>query len=219
LKVFGLIPVKNLSRAKQRLSRILSLEERRVLVVSMLEDILEEASSSMLYQTIVLGSDLEVQIVAERFNALFLDDPGGTVNDSLEYALGWCSEKGAEAALIVPSDVPLITREDLNMIVQLSEEFSVVLSPSKDGGTNALMLKPPKVIKTCFGSGSFIMHIEAASKKGVSFRVYQSPRLSLDIDTIQDLKVILNVGSGKVCNRFLRRINMDKRLREIGSSV
>ena len=87
MKAFWLIPVKNLSRSKERLSRILSLEERRALVLSMLEDILEDASHSLLHRTVVVGSDGKVQLVAERFNALFLEDPGWTVNDSLELPL------------------------------------------------------------------------------------------------------------------------------------
>ena len=219
MKAFGLIPVKNLSRSKERLSRILSLEERRALVLSMLEDILEETSNSTLHRTVIVGSDGEVQLVAERFDALFLEDPGWTVNDSLNYALKWCSGMGAEAVLIVPSDVPLVSREDLNMIVHLSEEFPVVLSPSKDGGTSALMLKPPSIIKTCFGPGSFVRHLKAASEKGIPVKVYRSRRLSLDIDTIQDLKLLLKSGSGKLCCRFLKQIRMDVRLKRQGSSL
>jgi 2-phospho-L-lactate guanylyltransferase (CobY/MobA/RfbA family) len=112
-----------------------------------------------------------------------------------------------------------MTERDLNGIIRLSGKVSVVISPSMDGGTNALMLKPPNVIKTCFGPRSFEKHINEASKKGIPIRVYRSPRISLDIDSVQDLKTLLKVGRGKVCHRFLIQIKMNKRLKEIEPSA
>jgi len=61
-------------------------------------------------------------------------------------------------------------------------------------------------------------HINEASKKGIQVRVYRSPRISLDIDSIQDLKTLLKVGRGRVCHRFLMQIKMNVRLKEIEPS-
>ena len=219
MKAFALIPVKRLSRSKGRLSIVFKPEERERFVLSMLEDVLGAVSSSHLHQTVVIGFDDDVRLIAERFDAYFLLEPGGGLNSALRYALNWCEKRGVEAVLILPADIPLVEEGDLNEITRLSDEASVVISPSMDGGTNALMLKPPSVIKTCFGSGSFKRHISEASKKGIPVRVYRSPRVSLDIDSVQDLKALLKVGEGKVCYRFLMDIGMDERLRELGSSA
>ena len=219
LKTFALIPVKKLSKSKERLSMVFKPEERKRFVLSMLEDILRVTSSSVLHQTVVIGSDRIVQLVAEKFDAYFLPESGGGLNDALRYAVSLCEKRGAKAVLILPADIPLMKERDLNEIIHLSWKASVVISPSMDGGTNALMLKPPNVIKTCFGPRSFKKHIDEALKKGIPVRVYRSPGISLDIDSIQDLKTLLKVGKGKACHRFLMQIKMNVRLKEIEPSA
>lgn len=213
MKTFGLIPVKELLKSKKRLSTVLTLEERRDFVLSMLEDVLVATRSSVLHQTVVVGLDLLVQHFAERFGASFLFEAGRGLNESLKYATDWCIEKGAEALLILPVDIPLIVREDINEIVLLSsKKTSIVISPSKDDGTNALMRRPPNVIKTCFGSESFEKHVKEASGKGVSARIYQSPRVFLDVDSVQDLKSLLDAGRGKASYGFLEQAKIEERL-------
>lgn len=213
MKTFGLIPVKELLKSKERLSMVLTLEERRDFVLSMLEDVLGATASSMLHQTVVVGLDLLVQRLAERFGASFLSETGRGLNDSLGDATDWCVERGAEAVLILPVDIPLVVEGDINEVIRLSsEKASIVISPSNDGGTNALMRRPPNVIKTCFGSRSFEKHINEASRKGVSARIYQSPRVSLDVDSVQDLKRLLDVGRGKVSYEFLEQAKIKERL-------
>ncbi|MFH0896617.1 MAG: 2-phospho-L-lactate guanylyltransferase, partial [Candidatus Bathyarchaeota archaeon] len=195
-------------------SMVLEPEERRTFVLSMLEDVLGVTASSKLNQTVVVGSDPIVQSYAERFGASFFKETKSGLNNSLKYAMEWCVKMGAEAVLILPVDIPLIMAADVNEIIHLlsPEKASIVISPSNDGGTNALMRQPANIIKTCFGSGSFEKHINEAMRKGVSARVYRSPRVSLDIDSIEDLKKFFNVGKGKVSHRFLEQKKIDKHL-------
>lgn len=207
-----LIPVKKLSESKKRLSGILKPKERRDLVIFMLSDVLNTVSSFTAYQTVVIGSDNRVKRLAEKFDAYFIPDPGRGLNQSLHYAIKWCLRMGAKAVLILPADIPLLTERDLERIACFSGEYSVVASPSRDGGTNALMLNPPDVMEPLFGNRSFEKHIREASKKGISLRIYRSPTILIDVDSVEDLKVLLEAGKNKLSRDFLMRIKIDERL-------
>jgi 2-phospho-L-lactate guanylyltransferase len=83
----------------------------------------------------------------------------------------------------------------LDRILSLSERASIVISPSRSGeGTNALLLTPPDVSPTFYGSRSFQKHIDEAQKRKISFFKLRSSRIALDIDTVKDLEdfVLLN---------------------------
>lgn len=77
-----------------------------------------------------------------KIDAYFIPESGGRLSDALGYAASWCVKREAEAVLILSADVPLITERNLKEIICFSEKISVVISPSTDGGTNALMLRP-----------------------------------------------------------------------------
>lgn len=214
MKTFALIPVKKLLKSKERLSRVLKPEERRGLVLSMLEDILRATLSSTLHRTVVVGVDPIVRHIVENFGADFVPEIRRGLNNALEDATSWCVKRGAEAVLILPVDIPLITDGDINEIIHLSsEKASIVISPSEDNGTNALMRRPPNVIKTYFGIRSFEKHVNEASREGITVKVYRSPRVSLDIDSVQDLRRFLEVGRRTASYRFLEQIKIDERLK------
>lgn len=211
-----MIPVKKLLKSKGRLSKVLKPEERRDFVLFMLEDVLRATLSSTLHQTVVIGSDPIVRHIVENSGASFLPETRRGLNNALEYATSWCAKKGAEAVLILPADIPLITEGDVNEIINLSsEKASIVISPSDDYGTNSLMRRPPNVIRTYFGPRSFEKHVDEASRRGISTKIYRSPRVSLDIDSVQDLKSLLKVGGGTASRRFLEQIKMDEHLRKL----
>jgi 2-phospho-L-lactate guanylyltransferase len=213
LKTLAVIPVKSLSTCKERLSSVLNVDERKEFVLSMLNDVLEAASSSMVNQTVIVGLDYLIQKIIES-RAYFLLETKKGLNNALEYATNWCVERGAEAILILPADIPLITAADINRMIQMSSEVaSIVISPSRDGGTNALMRKPPDVIKTHFGPGSFNRHVGEASKKGIQAKIYRSSRIYLDIDSIQDLRMFLKRGGGKISYEFLEQTMIEERLK------
>lgn len=212
MKTFAIIPVKRLNESKKRLSTFFKPEERLRLVLSMLEDVLEVTRSSTLHQTVVVGVDPIVQHVAEEFGAFFLSETRRGLNNCLSSTTCWCKERGAEAVLILPVDVPLITAEDIEEIIKISSEASIVVSPSRDFGTNVLMRRPSNVIKTRFGPKSFEKHVREALRKGIATHIYQSPSVSLDIDTEQDLRKLLDVGRGKASYKFLEQSEAYERL-------
>lgn len=215
MSIFALIPVKRLSESKKRLSTIFKLGERRGFAIAMLKDVLKATSLSRVDRTVIIGSDQIVQDLSSDFKAFFLPDTGEELNQVIGYATEWCIGEEAESVLILPADIPLITSSEIDKIISLcSEKPSVAISTSYDGGTNALMCKPPDIMPSHFGAGSFEKHINEASRKGVTAKIYRSPRLSLDIDSPQDLKRFLEIGKGTEAYRFLKQNEMDKRLEE-----
>jgi 2-phospho-L-lactate guanylyltransferase len=187
--VFVIIPVKRLDNAKSRLSSLLTDDERKQFCLKMLEDVLRTVKSTKrAHETVVVSKDSTVSKIAKNFDATYLKERTMGLNKTVSEAVDWCVEMGAISVLVLPADVPLVAPMDLNRIFTLGETASMVISPSRNGkGTNALLLTPPNVSQTFYGPRSFQRHIKEASKLKISFRRYRSPRIALDIDTVEDI--------------------------------
>lgn len=211
MAIFVVIPVKKLEEAKSRLSPLLTHEERKQFCIKMLEDVLRAVKSTRcVHRTLVVSMDPAVLRVAKRFDASSLMESLPGLNQAVSEAIDWCIWKGANSALILPADIPLVTPKDLNEILSLREKASMVISPSRNElGTNALLLTPPNTIPTFYGRHSFQRHIEEASKPGRSFHTIRSPRIAFDIDTVEDLTDFASLNAKKSCaHRFLRKMGI-----------
>jgi len=205
MRVFTVTPVKPLSKAKARLSSILSSEERRFLTLYMLEDVLK-AVKDVVNDAVVISMDVEVLSFALKHGALPLIEVEAGLNQAVGYAVEWCMKQGAEAVVVLPADVPLIQREDLLSIIKCLERVNIVISPSINGGTNALALRPPNAIKPCYGPRSFKFHLSEAKAKKLSYLVYESPRIALDIDSKEELLRFIEVESPTRTYEYLRSL-------------
>lgn len=187
--VCAIIPAKSLDKAKSRLSSLLPNSERREFCLIMLEDVLNAVKLVMnISQTVVVSNDLNVLHVTEEFDVEYLRESRSGLNQAVSQAVDWCCKRGTQSVLILPIDIPLVTSRNLEEILSLGHEASMVISPSRRGeGTNALLLTPPNVISTYYGPQSFQRHLEAASEKKMSFSSYRSEKIALDIDTVKDL--------------------------------
>ena len=97
---------------------------------------------------------------------------------------------------MLPSDLPLLTLEDLDQLYDLAlAGEGVTLAPSHDGGTNALLLRPPQAIAYSFGDGSFAQYIALAAAAGLPCHVYNSSTLALDIDHPEDLILLDTINN------------------------
>ena len=210
MTTFVIVPVKKLDDAKSRLSPLLLNNERKEFCLKMLEDVLATVKTTRLVQqTVVVSMDTRALRVAKSFNAVPLTETQPGLNRAVSEATCWCIQKGATSALILPADIPLITSEDVDQIINLSEGSPIVISPSQDGGTNALLQKPPNLIPTRFGRNSFVEHLNEASVRGVLAKVYRSQRVAMDIDSIRDLESFLKVEGQTASHRFLDEIGVN----------
>jgi len=199
------IPVKSLSLAKSSMRDRLSPDERRRLAIAMLLDVLAAARKSKTVERVcVLSPDQEVLILAEREGATPVREPGLDLNLAIELAIGQAKRSGADSILIIPADVPLISREDIDMVVSMADgDRVVVISPSKDNGTNALLLKPPDLIPPRFGGESFPAHLREAMRAGASVRIYRSENLAHDVDKPVDLLRVKVLAPTSKTSEFL----------------
>ena len=210
MSTFAVVPVKSLLKSKTRLSSFFTFQERTLFTLAMLQDVLNALKSSNVNKTVVVSSDLTVERFVKNFGMTFLKETHEGLNQALNQATKWCIRKAAEWVLVLPADVPLVTSKDINQIINLALNNSVVVSPSRNGGTNALLQTPPGVVSPCFGSDSFKKHICGALIKHVRTKIYVSLNVMLDIDSEKDLEQLLKVGRQTASHRFLKESSWSK---------
>lgn len=188
----ALIPVKTLAEAKARLAPHLSDGDRLALARALLDDALRLAESADFLSWWVVSDDPEVADRARRHGVAVIDDPGRGLNPALVAAVEHVRAAGADSVTIVPCDLPLAWRGDLEDLLDTGATSDVVVVPSGgDGGTNALYLSPPEVVEPQFGEGSMRAHMDAAAARRVRCSILALDRMALDIDTIEDVDAFL----------------------------
>jgi 2-phospho-L-lactate guanylyltransferase len=101
---------------------------------------------------------------------------------------------GFERVLLVPGDAPLLVADELDAALDTAaaDGTAVVIMPDRHHeGTNGLLMTPPDAIEPSFGPGSLARHIAAAEAAGVTHRVERVPSLVFDVDTSDDLAVVV----------------------------
>lgn len=210
MKVYSIIPVKNLSNIKSRLSPILNGGERKQLTFHMLDDVLSAVSSSTsIDKTIVVSPDQTILDYVGKFEVYPIKENSGSgVNAAVSKGMKVSLAEGADCSLILPSDIPLIQSIQIDEIVGACrlEKLVVAITPSlKLDGTNALILRPPNVIRTYYDQDSFNNHIKEAERNKVRLKICLSKRVMLDIDTPKDVEEFFSEESSTETYRYLRK--------------
>lgn len=210
LTVHAVVPVKELGQAKTRLAGALSPTERQRLMLAMVHcvlntlrtvverDILRDLHPFHLRAVWVVTRDPVIERLLPEYNVRLLPDTTNSLNAALTLAATTVQRAGADALLVVPADVPLLTLADVDGLLGsllakddvsgVPKQPRCVLAPNEDAsGTNALALTLPSPLPFLFGANSFEQHRGAAQRLGVAVRVYRSSTLALDVDTPTDL--------------------------------
>lgn len=109
------------------------------------------------------------------------------LNRALSQARGEAVARGADAILVLPVDLPLLSVDDIHALYRIGRrQPGVVIARSNDGGTNALLLRPPHAIDFWFGVQSFQRHFAAVIAAGYPCEVIESPSLAFDLDGPKD---------------------------------
>jgi 2-phospho-L-lactate/phosphoenolpyruvate guanylyltransferase len=207
-----LVPVKNLSNAKQRLAALLDQPSRTKLAQAMLADVAnalhewkkstELTPSEIRFVTsdpyaVKLAAELEFEIIPDREN------PGET--GAIEMATRVCVERGMSFTLVIPADIPLIQAWELEEIIQKAPAEGSVLVPAGDRrGTNAAFRRPADLFPLRFGNDSFKPHHAAAQATGKPCVVLQLPGIAVDVDNPEDLQRLISL-SGETRAQMLAR--------------
>ncbi len=195
----ALVPVKRLAAGKSRMEGVLDAAGTRALALAMLGDVVEALRATREVDHVaVVTPDPEVGDQARALGAepLVRDDPG--LNAALDAGGAALAARGARSLLVVLGDVAGADPADLSALYRALEalgERGAVLAAARDGGTAALLRRPPAVLPNRFGPASAAAHARAAAERGVPFRALQRASLAVDLDRPEDLRA-LREGSG-----------------------
>ncbi|WP_052889119.1 2-phospho-L-lactate guanylyltransferase [Thermogemmatispora carboxidivorans] len=186
----ALIPVKALAAAKGRLAGYLTPAERAQLVLTMLHHVVTTLQATgRLSRIVVVSADERVRACAVSWGAEGWPEAQPGHNAALEAAARRLQAEGVAALLTISADLPWLKTEEVAALLAQAQRYPVVLVPAHDGqGTNALLLRPPLLVPYLFGEQSLQRYCEAAQRRRLAYRCYESPGLALDIDTPEDLQ-------------------------------
>jgi 2-phospho-L-lactate/phosphoenolpyruvate guanylyltransferase len=210
--VHAIVPLNILKKSKARLSPILKPAEREQLTLAMLKDVLSALrKAKRIHSVTLVSADRGLRRICKRLGASFLwEGRRRGLNRGVKLAVRHAQSRGASSVLVIHSDLPLLKPQEIDAFVKRSEGCSVALTPSKDrDGTNALLMRPPQVIRPVFGKNSFRKHLSLARQGKVRSRVLLFDGISFDVDTPRDLVNLvrrpLRNETGRVLRAFRKR--------------
>lgn len=184
----AIVPVKALDRAKGRLAPDLDPASRRTLAARMFARVVEACRGAKeIDDLLVVAGDEAAAELARGAGATSIIEP----LPGLAAAMAAADEATAQVSttLVVAADLPLATAEDLDAVCRaVASQSCVVVAPTRDGGTGALLRRPPTVIATAYGPASAAAHLQAARAAGVRGVRLHVPGLSMDVDTADHLR-------------------------------
>ena len=204
--IYAIIPVSKFKNAKTRLSPFLTEEEREKLLKVMLQDVTYTLKKHV-DKIFIISRDEDVLEYAKKLNLnTILEDENSNLNKALKQAMKQCKGK-TRKVIIVPSDVPLIGKTNLAMLIDASKSLDFIIVPSKGGGTNMIIMKP-MAIHTRFEGLSYKEHVNAAERKKLNPQVHDSLFMALDVNTAEDLGEIMIHGEKTHTRKYLKELKV-----------
>jgi 2-phospho-L-lactate/phosphoenolpyruvate guanylyltransferase len=202
-----LIPVKNLSGAKQRLAEVLDQPLRTKLAQAMLEDVASAIDEWKDHPAVALvtGDPFAMEL-AERYAFEIIPDPANPgETGAIQTATRICMDRGADFTLVIPADIPLIQAWELEEIFKHAPAEGSVLVPAGDGrGTNAVLRRPADLFPLRFGNDSFKPHHAVAQATRKPCVVLQLPGIAVDVDNPSDLRQLIALPGETRAQRLAR---------------
>jgi 2-phospho-L-lactate/phosphoenolpyruvate guanylyltransferase len=198
MSLCAIIPVKPIRRGKSRLSGILSVEERTTLNTNLLTNMLNCVRAvSQIDNFIVISYDAATLALARELGAkTILESRITNLNRALRKATAAARAFQSTQVLILPADLPLINKKDLNAFIQRRGKPPEILISSdyRQNGTNALLINPIGIFEYDFGEWSFKKHIEQAEHKRLRIDISNIESLKYDLDIPEDLELFKSKG-------------------------
>jgi 2-phospho-L-lactate guanylyltransferase len=216
-----LVPVKKLADAKQRLSSLLTPEERLALAQAMCEDVLEELAqwpSPLL--VVVVTCDPFARDLAARFSFDVISDDNSGETNAIEAATAMCKARGERTSLVIPADIPLVDKSDLQRVLDHAPATGAVLVPDAAGrGTNAAWRSPADLFPLRFGNDSFLPHQAAANATGLPLVVLDLPSIARDVDRPEDLHELAAARGNRRSQQLVRSWKLHTRERDLQAAT
>ncbi|MYC93684.1 MAG: 2-phospho-L-lactate guanylyltransferase [Caldilineaceae bacterium SB0661_bin_32] len=212
MTLWTIVPVKPFNEGKSRLAGHISPQQRCALNRELLTRTLAAINRARLdAELLVVSRDTRALAAAERAGSRALAEesqpctaPSSScspndaeseqqLNAALTQAARYAATHGATRVLVLPTDMPNLTAGDVRAMASTrGPEPQITIAPSRDGGTNALMLQPAQAIPFAFGRGSFLRHQRLAAEAGIPVHVVKSDSLLFDIDQPEDYRLVFD---------------------------
>ncbi len=195
--IWAVVPIKEVDGAKQRLSALLTQEQRRTLAATMAEDVLDALSGvRSLAGILVVTLDPAASRLARRLGARVVTDGARDGHTGAVTAAARLLRRESRGGMLqVPGDIPRITAAEVEAVLaehRAAPSFTIVAAHD-ERGSNAVLLTPPDAMPLRFGDDSFFPHLDAARAHGIEPTVLHLSGIGMDIDHPADLAMFLRM--------------------------
>jgi 2-phospho-L-lactate guanylyltransferase len=214
-----LVPVKEMSTAKQRLASVLTQEQRTTLARTMLKDICAALAEVKPQPAIALvTNDAFATGLARHFGfQIIVDNDNLGESEAIAMATAEAEKRGAQFTMVLPGDIPLLRACEVEAVLAAMPVVGSVLVPAADArGTNAVLRRPCALFPLRFGNDSFLPHHAAARATGKTSVVLDNadlPGIALDIDRPADLALLLGFPMRTRTQKLLCKWKLPERWR------
>lgn len=170
----AIVPVRFEPLPKRRLAHLLDGPDRARLVRRLLDHVLQVLLDAGLPVIALAPHDLDVPAGVDHWR-----DGAPGLNRALSAAL----RRTGTPAIVVHADLPHLGVDDIDAMA--SADGDVTIARSRDGGTNALLLR--RGIEPSFGPRSALRHAQRARAAGLRTLVIDRPGLAGDVDDVAGL--------------------------------
>jgi 2-phospho-L-lactate guanylyltransferase len=216
--LWAVLPVKEMAGSKQRLSPLLSPNERVTLMRVMVGEVLDALLGARgLAGVAVVSLDAWTTAEAQRRGARVItagarDGHTGSVTAAARVL----AAEGATGVLTMPGDIPAVTSAEVEALVAAHGAApAFTIAPAHDEkGSNGVVLSPPGVVPLRFGEDSYFPHLAAARAQGIEPRIVPLPGVAMDIDHPEDIAMFaaLDLARGTRTLHWLREAGFLTRL-------
>jgi 2-phospho-L-lactate guanylyltransferase len=206
--IWAVVPVKEITAAKQRLADVLAPDLRRQLALAMLEDVLGALAAvrGLGGTAIVTADDAAAEIGVRHGAAVWSEGARDGHTGAVTAAARYLGRQGLNM-LTMPADIPLVQPADIQAVICAHGQrprFTIV--PARDRrGSNAILCAPADAVPLRFGDDSFMPHLAAAQACGFAPLTLHLPRIALDIDRPDDLAALLRLPATTRAHAVLAR--------------
>ena len=190
----AIIPIKRLTEGKSRLAPIFRKLQRKRIVKSVFEIVLREVLKSNFKKVWIISND---NLIKAKYGSIsrveLLFDEHYDLNTTLQAKFRIAALQSL-VPVYLPGDLPLITSNDINNILQksLGGRNLTIIPDRKWKGTNCLVV--PKHLVEDFvpllGKLSYYSHLSQAKLNSWPITTFEVFSVSNDLDTVEDLKII-----------------------------
>src|SRR5262249_46651941 len=136
-----LIPIKDPTNAKTRLSSVLSPDERRQLAWAMFEDVSRAVMAARMPDRVVVVTSFAPAVQRAHTSGweVLVEESQTSESASVDWASRLLIERGFDTVMRLPADLPLIQAADIDELLSIEIPMpGALLVPSREGtGTNA----------------------------------------------------------------------------------